>query len=89
MRWAPWAEMASARLFLLERGDVRVACEGYPPLKVNLRLKEVEINGLDGTILKAEVSRENADAGVKLCHLDNTLCLLSFGDALCFVTNSF
>ena len=47
-----------------ERGEVKIACEGYPPLKINLRLKEMEISGLDGTILKVEMSREGADAGV-------------------------
>ena len=60
-----------------ERGEVRVSCEGYPPLKINLRLKEVEISGLDGTILKAEMAREGLDAGVKLNHLDGTVLKLS------------
>ena len=56
-----------------ERGEVRVAREGYPPVKVNLRLKEVEVEGLDGTMLKAEIAREGSDAGVKLTHLDGSV----------------
>ena len=32
----------------------------------------VEISGLDGTILKAEMAREGLDAGVKLNHLDTS-----------------
>ena len=56
-----------------ERGDVKVSCEGYPPVTVNLRLKEVEIAGLDGTILKAEMAKEGEGSGVKLHHLDGTV----------------
>ena len=56
-----------------ERGEVKISCEGYPPIKMNLRLKEVEIDGLDGTLLKAEMAREGAEAGVKLHHLDGTV----------------
>jgi len=56
-----------------ERGEVKIASEGYPPVKINLRLKEVEISGLDGTILKAEIAREGSDAAVKLNHLDGSV----------------
>ena len=50
-----------------ERGEVRVSCEGFPPVKSNLRLREVEISGLDGTMLKAELVRDGVDNGcVKL-----------------------
>jgi len=60
-----------------ERGRVKVVAEGYPPLAIDLRLKEVEVSGLDGTMLKAEMSREGADAGVKLHHLDGTVLKVS------------
>ena len=65
-----------------DRGEVRVNCEGYPPLKINLRLREVEISGLDGTILKAEMAREGLDAGVKLNHLDGTVLKLASDGSL-------
>ena len=60
-----------------DRGEVRVNKEGYPPVRVSLKLLEVELSCLDGTMLKAELAQEGKLGCVKLNHLDGTVLKLS------------
>jgi hypothetical protein len=60
-----------------DRGEVRVNCEGYPPVRLALKQLEVEISCLDGTMLKAELASVAALGCVKLNHLDGTVLKLT------------
>jgi len=60
-----------------DRGEVNVSREGYPPVKVYLKAMEVEVEGLDGTILKAELQKPGHQGCVKLNHLDGSVLKLS------------
>jgi len=59
-----------------DRGEVRVSCEGYPPVRVSLKQLEVEVSCLDGTMLKGELAQPTTLGCVKLNHLDGTVLKL-------------
>ena len=64
MRWAPWAEMASARLFLLERGDVLLMPAGtyhyVYTIEAKLVLAGDFLNGAGWATRAASVARDHA-----------------------------